>query len=170
MNYRHTLSTRNNRSPGLIRFTLKTGPCGRTFVTINGKSLPPRNVNPRQPFSRSTVIWANFVVTQTLFCETVQRKRTSDLIFSSLEKQKSVIDLLYSGKLYSISMTAGWSPFKSKFKTWLFVKPMVDMPSIWWIRSPDARKSTAGPNVFNELIIGGYDRSVRSVDFINSIF
>lgn len=92
-------------------------------------------------------------------------------IFSSprWKSKKSVIDLLYSGKLYSISMTAGWSPFKSKFKTWLFVKPIVEMPSIWWIRSPDARKSTAGPNVFNELIIGGYDRSVRSVDFINAI-
>lgn len=58
-----------------MRFTLNTGPCGRIFVTISGKSPPPRKVKPRQPFSRSTVIWASFVVTQTLFCETSTRNR-----------------------------------------------------------------------------------------------
>lgn len=70
-----TLSTRNKRSPGLIRPTLNTGPCGRIFVTIKGKSPPPRNVKPKQPFSRSTVICANFVVTHKLFCETVAFER-----------------------------------------------------------------------------------------------
>lgn len=34
------------------------------------------------------------------------------------------------------------------------------MPSIWWIRSPGARKSAAGPNGFSAPIIGGYDKSV----------
>lgn len=66
-----TLSTLSKRSPGLILPVLKTGPCGRTFVTINGISPPPRSVNPRQPFSRSTVICASFDVTHKLFCETV---------------------------------------------------------------------------------------------------
>lgn len=72
--------------------------------------------------------------------------------------------VLYSGKQYSISMTAAWSPLSNKFKTWLFVNPMVEMPSIWCIRSPGAKKSAAGPNEFNALIIGGYERSVRSMD------
>ncbi len=65
-----TLSTRNSLSPGFNLPVLKTGPCGLTFVTINGKSPPPRNVKPRHPFSRSTVICANFDVTHKLFCET----------------------------------------------------------------------------------------------------
>lgn len=55
-----------------MRPILNTGPCGRTLVTINGNSPPPRNVKPKQPFSRSTVIWANFDVTHRLFCETEQ--------------------------------------------------------------------------------------------------
>lgn len=73
--------------------------------------------------------------------------------------------VLYSGKQYSISTTAGWSPFRRRFKTWLFVNPMVEMPSIWWMRSPGVRKSAAGPNVFSALIIGGYDKSKRSTRF-----
>lgn len=67
---RLTLSTRSSRSPGLIRPILNTGPCGRILVTISGNSPPPRNVKPKQPFSRSTVICANFDVTHRLFCET----------------------------------------------------------------------------------------------------
>lgn len=39
------------------------------------------------------------------------------------------------------------------------------MPSIWWSRSPGAKKSAAGPSVFNALIIGGYERSKRSTDY-----
>lgn len=39
---------------------------------------------------------------------------------------------------------------------------MVEMPSIWWMRSPGAKKSAAGPRVFNAFIIGGYDKSKRS--------
>lgn len=73
--------------------------------------------------------------------------------------------ILYSGKQYSISTTAGWSPFSSRFKTWLFVNPIVEMQSIWWIRSPGARKSAAGPSVFSALIMGGYDKSKRSTNF-----
>lgn len=69
---------------------MNTGPCGRIFVTISGKSPPPRKVKPRQPFSRSTQIWASFVVTQTLFCETVSEKNGFFSFFSlNFRKEKT---------------------------------------------------------------------------------
>lgn len=62
-------------------------------------------------------------------------------------------------------MTAGPSLCNKILRTWLLVRPMVEIPSIWWIRSPGARKSEAGPNAFIVAIIGGYDKSVLSAKF-----
>lgn len=63
--------------------------------------------------------------------------------------------LLYSGKQYSMSMTAGPSPCCRMLSTWLLVSPTVEMPSIWCSRSPDARKSDAGPYALMAVTIGG---------------
>lgn len=72
-----TLSTRKTRSPGLIRLVLYAGPKGLTDVTMIGISDPPRRVKPRHPFSRSMITCASFVVTQRLFCETVNMKMST---------------------------------------------------------------------------------------------
>jgi hypothetical protein len=51
-----------------------------------------------------------------------------------------------------------------------FVMPIVEMPSIWWILSPGARKSAFGSSAFIASITAGYDKSVRSgiiVEFIS---